>query len=174
MKKYLSNILWGMKIIAGSAIFALGFDLFLEPHGLSCGGLSGIAMIIHQLFSFGTVGIITAAMNVVLFLIAGRRIGKRFFIGSLLGAASMSLLLDLFTRLPVPQVEPLICALYGGILCGAGLGLVFMCSASTGGSDIIVRLLKQKHRNIPIGKINFFFDFAVAALTGVVFLTKVK
>ena len=77
--------------------------------------------------------------------------------------------IDLFAMLPAPAVEPLIGALYGGVLCGFGLGVVFSTGASTGGSDIIVRLLKQKWRNVPIGTINIVFDLCVAVLTGAAF-----
>ena len=65
--------------------------------------------------------------------------------------------------------EPLVSALYGGVLCGLGLGLVFICGTSTGGSDILVRLLKLKYRNVPIGQISMAFDAVVVLLTGLVF-----
>ena len=68
-----------------------------------------------------------------------------------------------------PVVEPLMGALYGGVICGAGLGLVFICGTSTGGSDILVRLLKLKYRNVPIGQISMCFDAIVVFLTGLVF-----
>ena len=77
--------------------------------------------------------------------------------------------IDLFSILPTPETEPLIGALYGGAICGFGLGIVFSTGATTGGSDIIVRLAKRKWRNVPIGTINIVFDMCVAILTGVVF-----
>lgn len=168
MKKALKEIIWFGKIILGSAIFSLGFNLFLQPHGLNAGGVSGLALVAVNLFHFGTVGTITAVLNVILFIIGGLRVGKRFLIGSLAGAAAVSLTLDLFAHLPVPQTEPLLAALYGGIICGFGLGVVFITGSSTGGSDIIVRLLKQHWRNVPIGVINICFDLSVAGLAGLV------
>lgn len=169
MKKTASALLWAAKIILGCAIFALGFDLFLEPNGLNAGGMSGIAMIIIQLIPFGTVGALTALINLPLFFFGGRKIGMRFFVGSLIGTASSSLFIDLFARLPVIETEPLLASLYGGLLCGLGLGIVFIVGASTGGSDIVVRLLKMRWRNMPIGQISLCFDLVVAALTGLVF-----
>ena len=71
--------------------------------------------------------------------------------------------------IPVVEMDPLLAAIYGGALCGGGLGMVFVTGASTGGSDIIVRLLKLKYQNVPIGTINIFFDAIVALLTGLVF-----
>ena len=163
------HVLWVAKILLGSAMFALGFDLFLEPNGLNAGGLSGLAMVIAHLLGFGTVGTITAVINLPLFAVGGMRIGRKFFLGSLLGMVCLSTMIDLLAIIPIPQTEPLIGALYGGVLCGMGLGMVFTTGASTGGSDIVVRLLKMRYRNVPIGTINICFDLTVAALTGLAF-----
>lgn len=170
MKKTMRNhIVWALKIILGSAVFSLSFDLFLEPNNLSSGGISGLAMVLIHLMGFGTVGIVTALMNLPLFALGGMKIGKSFFVGSLIGMAASSLFLDVFSLIPAPQVEPLLAALYGGVLCGLGLGAVFAAGASTGGSDIIVRLLKLRWQNVPIGMISICFDAVVAILTGIVF-----
>ena len=170
----MKNKVWSValdviKTAIGCALFALGFDLFLLPGGMNAGGLSGLAMVFVYLTQFGSVGIITALLNIPLFLLAGVKIGKKFFAGSLIGMAFSSVFIDLFARLPVPEVEPLVAAIYGGVICGAGLGFVFAAGVSTGGSDIIVRLLKLKYRHVPIGVISMSFDAVVAILTGVVF-----
>ena len=169
MKKARSTASFMAKIIIGDILFALGFNLFLQPNGLNAGGLSGLAMVLVHFLGFGTVGIITAVVNLPLFIIGGKKIGKNFFFGSLLGMVFLSLAIDLLAWLPVPEVEPLIAALYGGVICGAGLGVVFTSGASTGGSDIVVRLLKLRYRHIPIGMINICFDLCVATLTGLAF-----
>lgn len=169
MKSIAYNVKWTLMIALGCAIFALGFDLFLEPNGLNAGGISGIAMIVLELIPVGTVGMVTAMMNFPLFFFGGKRIGKQFFVGSILGTVFFSIFIDLFARIPVPQTEPLLAAIYGGVICGAGLGIVFISNASTGGSDIVVRLLKMKHRNMPIGQISLAFDVGVCAATGIVF-----
>lgn len=169
MKKTFAAVLWFGKIIVGCIVFALGFNLFLDPNDLNAGGLSGLAMILAQWLGFGSVGMLTALMNLPLFAIGGLRIGKKFFVGSLVGMVTLSAALDLLKSIPVPETDPLLAALYGGVLCGLGLGLVFITGASTGGSDIIVRLLKKKWQNVPIGTINICFDLTVAALTGLVF-----
>lgn len=169
MKKRMSWIVWALEILAGSALFALGFDLFLEPNNINAGGISGLAMIFIRISGIGTVGIVQALMNLPLFFLGGLKVGKRFFAGSLLGLVASSVFLDLFARIPAPATEPLIAAIYGGLLCGAGLGAVFVCGGSTGGSDILVRLLKLRWRNVPIGQISMSFDIVVVALTGIVF-----
>ena len=158
-----------LKTAVGCALFALGFDLFLLPGGMNAGGLSGLAMVFVHLTELGSVGVITAMLNIPLFIIAGMKIGKKFFLGSLIGMAFSSAFIDLLAFVPVPDVEPLIGALYGGLICGTGLGFVFAAGVSTGGSDIIVRLLKLKYRHIPIGVISMCFDAVVAVLTGIVY-----
>lgn len=159
-----------LKNVAGCALFALGFDLFLAPNGLNAGGISGLAMILVHLLGFGTVGTITTIMNIPLFALGGLRVGRKFFFGSLVGMISVSLFIDLFALLPVPETEPLIGTLYGGVLCGCGIGIVFTSGCSTGGSDIIVRLLKLKWPNVSIGMINMGFDLCVTLLTGLAFM----
>ena len=160
---------WFFKTVAGSALFALGFDLFLQPHDLNSGGISGLAMVLVELLGFGSVGTLSLLLNLPLFLIGGFKIGKKFFAGSLLGLVVSSVLIDVFAMIPVPPTEPLIGGLYGSVLCGVGLGIVFVCGSSTGGSDIVVRLLKLRYRNVPIGQISIAFDLIVAVLTGLVF-----
>jgi len=169
MKKYWKDIMWILGTVIGSAMFALGFSLFLEPHGMSPGGISGLAMVLVHLLRIGSVGTLSILINLPLFLLGGLKIGKRFFVGSLIGMVLSSVLIDLFAGLPIPEVEPLVGVLYGGGLCGLGLGIVFVIGSSTGGSDILVRLLKLRWRNVPIGQIALYFDVLVVVLTGLVY-----
>ena len=160
---------WVVSTLLGSLIFALGFDLFLVPNNLNPGGISGLSVIIVELLGFGSVGTLSILINLPLFALGGIKIGKRFFLGSLVGMVSSSLLIDLLVLIPAPLSEPLLGALYGGVICGAGLGMVFVTGTSTGGSDILVRLLKLRYRNVPIGQISMTFDLVVVVLTGLVF-----
>lgn len=169
MKKFADSLFWLLKVIIGCTLFALGFNLFLQPHGMNSGGISGLAMVLVHLIGFGTVGAINIAINLPLFVVAGIKIGKKFFLGSLLGMIILSVAIDACAVIPVPEIEPLVAAMYGGVLCGGGLGLVFVSGGTTGGSDIIVRLLKLRYQNVPIGTINICFDAVVALLTGIVF-----
>lgn len=155
----------------GCAIFALGFDLFLEPAGFNCGGVSGVAMLICYgvKIPWLTVGILSAAINLPLFLCGYKKIGKYFFFTSLYGMLCNSVFFDLFAYLPVPEVEPMLAVLFGGVMGGAGIGIVFLAQASTGGVDIVARLLKLKFQNFPIGKIILVFDLCTAVATGIVY-----
>ena len=169
MKQIWNHIRWLVLTAIGSAVFALGFALFLIPNEINTGGISGLAMILRELLGFGSVGILTLLMNIPLFLIGGLKIGRRFFAGSLVGMVVSSVLMDVFSVLSFQTPDPLLGGLYGGVICGTGLGLVFLSGASTGGSDIVVRLVKKKYRNLPIGRISIMFDAMVVLLTGVVF-----
>lgn len=169
MKELLRKSKWLFDTIIGSAIFALGFSLFLGPNDMSAGGISGLALIFVELTGLGSVGTLSILINLPLFILGGVKIGKRFFAGSLLGMLLSSVLIDLFALIPMPAMEPLICVLYGGVICGLGLGVVFISGTSTGGSDILVRLLKLRYRHIPIGQISLCFDALVVVLTGLVF-----
>ena len=157
------------RVFTGSAIFALGFDLFLLPNALNAGGLSGLSMVIVSVLGTGSVGSVAILLNLPLFAIAGLRIGKRFVLLSLVGMLFSAVFLDLFAGLPAPAQEPILGAVYGGFLCGLGIGMVFAAGGSTGGSDIVIRLLKQRWRGVPIGTLAILFDLSVAAITGFVF-----
>ena len=159
---------WVVETILGSAIFAAGFGLFLEPNDMSPGGVSGLALVITRSLGFGSVGTLAILINLPLFVIGGLKIGKRFFVGSLIGMLLSNVLIDVFASVPMPQIEPLMAGLYGGITCGLGLGLVFICGSSTGGTDILARLLKLRYRNVPIGQMTMMLDAIVVVLTGIV------
>lgn len=156
-------------ITLGCAAFSLGFDLFLDPHQINVGGISGLAMVLRELLGFGSIGVISAIINIPLFLLGYRELGKRFFFGSLLGTALTSLFLDLFTLLPVPHTDVMLGALYGGLLSGIGLGLVFLAGASTGGSDIVAKLLRKHFRRLKLSRLMLIVDILIVTLTGIVF-----
>ena len=169
MEKVKRKLGWIFATLLGSALFSAGFALFLQPNEMNSGGISGLAMVIVELLGVGSVGGLTILFNLPLFLLGGMKIGRRFFLGSALGTVVSSVLIDLIAAFPTPEVEPLIGALYGGVVCGLGLGIVFVSGPSTGGSDILVRLLKLHWRNVPIGQISMCFDAVVVVLTGLVF-----
>lgn len=158
-----------MRIVIGCALFGLGFDLFLQPNHMNVGGVSGIGQLLEHLIGFGSVAFWSVLINVPLFLISIRGVGRNFFFGSLVGMLLMNFFIELFLIIPAPETEPLLAALYGGLLCGAGSGLVFIAGASTGGVDILARLLRPKFPGMPIGKIIMAMDIITVSLTGLVF-----
>lgn len=169
LKNPWKKIGWIVSTIFGSAVFAMGFSLFLEPNDVNTGGISGLAQLLAHITGVGSVGLLSVLLNLPLFILGGLRIGKRFFVGSLLGMLASGLLIDVFAYVSIGRQETLVCAIYGGLLCGLGLGIVFASGTSTGGSDILVRMLKLRYRNVPIGTISMCFDGLVVILTGIVF-----
>ena len=141
----------------------------MEPHSINVGGVSGLAMLIVEITGIGTVGLFTALLNVPLFLAGFKVLGRRFFFGSLFGMLASSLFLDLFSFVSAPETETLLGALFGGAMSGVGIGLVFMGHASTGGTDVIARLLKRKFRELKMGRLMLMVDLVVVTLTGIVF-----
>lgn len=169
MQSILKKYGWIMATIFGSAVFALGFSLFLEPNDINSGGISGLAQAVGQIAGIRNIGLLSVALNIPLFVLGGVRIGKRFFAGSLMGMITSGVLIDVFSAISIEFQDSLVCGIYGGLLCGLGIGVVFAAGASTGGSDILVRLLKLRYRNVPIGTISITFDTFVVILTGIVF-----
>ena len=169
MRKILKDYSWVFKTIVGSALFAFGFSIFLEPNNINTGGISGLAQAVAQVIGIGNVGLLSMLLNLPLFLAGGVRVGKRFFFGSLIGMIVSGVLIDAFAAFSIGFHDPLVSGIYGGLLCGLGIGMVFVAGTSTGGSDILVRLLKLHYRNVPIGTIPTVFDALVVILTGFVF-----
>ena len=169
-KKTRSIVLDICLILLGGFSFAVGFALFLEPYQINGGGVAGLAMVFCTLTQISSTGVVTMVVNVPLFLAGYKRLGKRFFFGSLLGTVSSSVLLDVpLAYVPHVQTEPLLAALFGGILVGFGCGLMLSRNGSSGGVDIMVRLLKQKFRNMSAGKLMLSIDLVIIAITGIAF-----
>lgn len=173
MLQFWEKIKWVVMTVVGSFIFGAGYAIFLDSHGLNAGGISGLAAVIVELINpngsipFITIGMLTVLINLPLFAIGGLRIGKRFFFGSLLGMSLSSFVMDNLAF--AVETEPLVAAIYGGVITGIGVGIVFLAGASTGGADIVVRLVKLKAKNTNIGQIAMTFDIFVVVLTGMVF-----
>ena len=173
MKKLWDKIGWVVLTVVGSFIFGVGYAVFLGPNGLNAGGISGLSAVIVELLNsdgaigFLKVGTLTILINLPLFAIGGLRIGKKFFFGSLIGMGLSSIVMDNIHVML--QMEPLLASVYGGAVVGFGVGLVFYAGTSTGGADIVVRLVKLKAKNTNVGQIAMSFDIIVVILTGLVF-----
>ena len=157
---------WGyMQIVAGCLIGGAAYPLFLVPNDIAPGGVSGLAMILNYLFNL-PIGVMSMIMNVPLFFLGYKSMGKRFAFRSLVAMVLFSVSIDLL-KLEAMTVDPLLGSLYGGIVLGAGVGLIMRGGATTGGSDMLARII---HRAIPfigVGMILFLIDFVVVVLAGV-------
>jgi len=130
-------------VSVGIALTALGLDMFLIPNKIAAGGVSGIATILHYLVGV-PVGAAMLALNVPLFLMAIYRLGLKFGFRSLYGTLAVSLSIDaLAPFVPVPTGDLLLACLFGGVLVGLGLGIVFRCRGTTGGTDLAAAVLRS-------------------------------
>ncbi len=155
-------------IALGSVIYALGFDLFYAPNDVALGGITGLAQVINHVLPALPVGVLTIAMNIPLFLLGWKYIGFKLLVGSLVsmlvGSTAIDVIAANFTFAPM---DPMLAALCGGAVMGLGIGMVFTQGASTGGTDIVARLLRLKMPWLPLGKLMMLPDGIV--LTSAVF-----
>lgn len=156
-------------ITLGCIIYSLGVAYFLDPNNIAPGGVTGIAIIINHLLPFETdvTGMVIIIINVPLFILGAIFFGKKFTISTVYATVVSSLLIELwnylFAALP-PFDDLLLSALVGGAMFGIGLGLIFRMDSSTGGTDIIVKILRKKFRYIRTGLISMAIDIAIILL----------
>ncbi len=156
-------------IIFGTAVAALGIGLFLVPNDIVCGGFSGVATLLNHYLGL-PVGTVVLFMNIPVFLLGFRVLGLKFLFDSLCGAFSLSVFIDLWGAvLPSYVGDKMTASLFGGILAGAGFGLVFLCGATTGGVDIVARLVQRKFAYITLGRLVLLLDTVVIALSAFVY-----
>lgn len=159
-------------ITLGAVIYALAFDWFVAPNQIAMGGVTGLAQIVNALVPVLPVGVLSILVNVPLFLAGWRLLGGRLLVSSLYAMAVSSLAIDVIAWMHTfPPMDPILATLYGGAGMGVGLGLVFSQGATTGGTDIIGKLLKLKLPWLPIGKLVMIPDMVVVILAAVVFGT---
>ncbi|MCX6555555.1 MAG: YitT family protein [Candidatus Aminicenantes bacterium] len=167
MKRNLANL---SLVILGSVIMAIGYSLFLIPHHFVPGGVSGIAMIINY-FTRMPLGTLIMVLNIPVFIVGIKIMGRKYGLRSLLGMVISSLLIDFFHEvvgLKSATDNAILAAIYGGVMLGVGLGLVFRGRASTGGSDILGQIL-NRWTGMSVGIAIMLIDFFVISASGLAF-----
>ena len=161
--------LTSLQIVFGAALYAAGFRLFLYTNDIPTGGLTGISMIINFLSGM-PVGVMTIIMNIPLFLFSWKQFGLRFMLSSLAGMTLSSVFVDLLGSVNLDIIrEPLLAALYGGAIYGLGLGLVYRGNGTTGGSDIVAKMLRHRYQHVNLSTFLMVLDVAVALAFGLIF-----
>lgn len=172
MKKVLQTTLVYLALTSGAIIYALSIALLLNPLGLAPGGVSGIAIIINKLTGLST-GVMMFLINVPLMLIAIIKFGPKFFFETSYVIAISSITTDflaLWTKgASIITDDRLLAAFAGGALMGIGIGIVFRAGATTGGTDILVKLLRRKYKHINTGTIFFLSDLLIIAISAFAF-----
>lgn len=161
MKKYL----W---ITFFSVLYACGIALFLDPNHLAPGGVTGIAIILNTLIDIGT-GTWVFVINIPILLVGWKKFGGKFMISTVYSIAVVSVATNLLERVPVLTTDSLAAALAGGALIAVSVGSIMKLNATTGGMDIIVKILRRKYPHIKTGKIYLMMDSAVLVLAILIF-----
>ena len=157
-------------IALGSLIFALAFDWFIAANQVAMGGITGLAQVVHILLPQCSVGMLAFAMNVPLFLLGWKYIGFHLLATSLFSMVVSSLAIDAIAAIHTfAPMDPMLACLCGGALLGVGLGMVFSQGATTGGTDIVARLLKLKFPWLPMGKVMMIPDGVALCLVAIAF-----
>ena len=157
-------------IALASAIYALGFCWCYEPNQIGFGGITGVGQIINHFLPWAPIGVVVIILNVPLFLLGWKFIGGRLLVTSLFAMAVSSIFIALIAAVHTFQpMEPLLGCIFGGVLMGGSLGIVFLQGATTGGTDLIARLMKLKLAWLPMGKLLLIIDLLVIVAVAVSF-----
>lgn len=168
MKKFLRILKTYVFITLGCLVAAGAYNLFLVPNRIAPGGVGGIGTVLYHLYGI-PVGVSMLVLNVPLFLLSIKILGGRFGIKTLFATIALSVAIDLTTFLPMVTDDLLLASLFGGLLLGTGLGIVFIQGATTGGTDIAAKLFHRWMPHRSIGTLLLFIDMTVVLWAAFVF-----
>ncbi|PXW91491.1 uncharacterized membrane-anchored protein YitT (DUF2179 family) [Streptohalobacillus salinus] len=149
-------------VLLGSFLIAIGFNLFLLPNEIASGGVAGISTILKYLFDF-TPSIVQWTINIPLFFVGTAILGRKFGFKTFVGTLAVPFFVDLSSQWQAATPDPLLGAIFGGMACGVGVGIVFRGKGSTGGIDLAAQIL---HKYVPLP-----FGICIALFDGVIVLT---
>lgn len=169
MKKTFGRTIWNLLVIAAaSAVYAAGISLFLDPNNLAPGGVTGISVILNRLSGIET-GTLYFLLNVPIVILGIWKFGFRFMIKTAYTIVLTSFFTNLLSSYGGLTDDPLLAALAGSVLIAAGIGMVFKAGSTTGGLDIIIKILRQKYRHLKTGFLFQCSDMVIVAISGFVF-----
>lgn len=155
--------------IVGSALYAISVNCFTAPNHIAPGGVTGLATVGNYLFGL-PIGTTVILLNIPLFILSLIFFGKKFLFRTVVATVLASVVIDITAGfLPVYSGDKLLAALFGGVFSGAGLGLVFIRGATTGGVDIIGKLMKLKFPHISMGSFMLVLDMMVVIVAGIAY-----
>ena len=172
VKTHRSNIkdffLDTLVFILGGVAFSVAVNCFLSKNNILNGGFTGIATVLNYLLNI-PIGTTIFIMNIPLFIIAFKKLGARFVNRTVWATLITSTLIDIGVFLPVYKNDLLLSSIFGGALVGISMGIIFIRNATTGGVDIIAKLIQVKYPHISIGKSILIFDAVIVVLGGIVY-----
>lgn len=157
-----------LTFIFGGIAFSVGINCFLSDNNILNGGFTGIATILNYLLGF-PIGTTVFVMNIPLFIIAFKKLGLKFLKRTIWATLITSTFIDMGAFLPVYRNDLLLSSIFGGVLVGISLSIIFIRNATTGGVDIIAKLIQINHPHISLGKSILIFDAVIVILGGIVY-----
>lgn len=166
-KQYVLPYLW---ITLASAVYAVGFNWCYEPNQIGFGGITGVGQIINHILPWAPIGTVVIILNIPLFLLGWKLLGGHLLVSSLYSMFISSIFIDILHMLHTFEpMEPILGCIFGGVIMGGSLGVVFLQGATTGGTDLIARLLKLKLAWLPMGRLLLAVDLLVIVAVAVAF-----
>ena len=159
----------------GTLLYAVGVVCFINPAQFVPGGLTTLGILVNHLFHFIPIGVFVFVMNVPLFIVSWKVFGFSFISKTIVSTGLLSLFIDVLSAVSEKHGwlytgdEKLVAALFGGMFLGVGLGIVFLRGSTTGGMDIVVRLLRRSFPHISVGKLVLLCDVTVILLAGLLY-----
>lgn len=157
-------------ITLGSVIYSICFDWFYVPNQIGFGGLTALGMILNHISPAVPIGVVVLVLNIPIFILGWKLLGGHTLVSSLFAMAATSVLVDLVAAVHTFQpMDPMLAAVFGGVSLGASLGMIFSKGATTGGTDLIARLLKLPLAWLPMGKLLLVVDLSMLLAVSIAF-----
>ena len=157
-------------IFLASVLFGINFDWFFLPNQISLAGITGIGQILNHWFPALPIGVAVILLNIPLFLMGWKLLGGHLLVSSAVAMFLTSIMVDIVGAIHTFQpMDPMLASIFGGVLLGVSIGLVLQQKATTGGTDLIARLLKLKFAWMPMGALLMVVDLVVIAAVALVF-----
>lgn len=156
------------KMSLGAIMYGAGVSLFLDPNSLAPGGTVGISIILNRFLGIST-GTLYLLINIPILILGARKLGANFLGKTLYVVVVNTIVTDALAYIEPPTREPLLAAIAGSLLLGTGIGIVFQSGATTGGMDVIVKILRKKYKHIKTSSLFLALDLTVVTISGLVF-----
>ena len=167
LSRLAQDYLW---IALGSVLYSLSFDWFYVPNQIGFGGLTALGMILNHFSPVIPIGTVVLILNIPIFILGWKFLGGHTLVSSLFAMAATSVLVDLISAVyTFPPMDPMLAAIFGGVSLGLSLGIIFSKGATTGGTDLIARLLKLPFAWLPMGKLLLVVDLSMLLAVSVAF-----
>lgn len=170
MKKKVYKFIADMLLMAvGSFLYALSITVIIDANMLSAGGVTGISTLIHR-FTDIPIGLLVFVINIPIIILGFVKLGKKFIVKTAIATAMVSVALEITEAyLPIYQTDNILAAIFGGMVMGLGLSFVFLRGGTTGGVDIIAKVINRRFRHLTVGRVLLTMDGIVILVTAIVF-----